>query len=137
VAERANNTKSAFDGAGLRSVVDAVVAEIRELYLEDGVPWVIGYSGGKDSTAVAQLVWLAIAGLKPAQRTKPVYAISTDTLVENPIVSSWVRSSLGRMEQAARTAGLPIQPRPLTPSITNTFWVNLIGRGYPAPHRPP
>jgi len=133
VAERVNNTKSAFKHDGLRSVVDTMVTEIRELYLEDGVPWVIGYSGGKDSTAVAQLVWLAIAGLKPAQRTKPIYAISTDTLVENPIVSAWVRSSLGRMEDAARSAGLPIQPRPLTPSITNTFWVNLIGRGYPAP----
>jgi len=133
VAEQSRRTKSAFAGPGLRSAVDAAVAEIRELYLEDGVPWVIGYSGGKDSTAVAQLVWRAIAGLEPAQRTKPVYAISTDTLVENPIVSAWVRSSLDRMERAARDEGLPIQPRQLTPTLSNTFWVNLIGRGYPAP----
>lgn len=133
MAGTGKNTSSVFKGSGLRSVVNAVVEEIRELYLEDGVPWVIGYSGGKDSTAVTQLVWLAIAGLEPTQRTKPVYAISTDTLVENPIVSAWVRSSLQRMEDAARKAGLPIQPRPLTPTINNTFWVNLIGRGYPAP----
>lgn len=133
MAEQSRRTKSAFAGTGLRSAVEAAVAEIRELYMEDGVPWVIGYSGGKDSTAVAQLVWRAIAGLEPAQRTKPVYTISTDTLVENPIVSAWVRSSLERMEKAARDEGLPIQPRQLTPTLSNTFWVNLIGRGYPAP----
>lgn len=133
MAEQTRRAKSAFAGSGLRSVIEAAVDEIRGLYLEDGVPWVIGYSGGKDSTAVAQLVWLAIAGLEPRQRTKPIYAISTDTLVENPIVSAWVRSSLERMETAARKEGLPIQPRQLTPTLSNTFWVNLIGRGYPAP----
>jgi DNA sulfur modification protein DndC len=97
------------------------------------VPWVVGYSGGKDSTAVLQLVWLALQGLRPEQRTKPIYVISTDTLVENPVVAAWVSNSLERMAAAAEDQGLPIRPHRLTPELKDSFWVNLIGRGYPAP----
>ena len=68
--------------------------EVRELYLADNVPWIIGYSGGKDSTAVLQLTWIALAELPVEQRRKAVHVISTDTMVENPIVSSWVQKSL-------------------------------------------
>ena len=39
------------------------------------------------------------------------------------------------MEQTAKEQGLPVVPHRLTPAITNTFWVNLIGRGYPYPRR--
>lgn len=110
-----------------------LVAEMKELYCEDDVPWVIGYSGGKDSTAVLSLVWRAVAEIPEAQRTKPVHVISTDTLVENPIVAAWVSHSLVAMEAAAVAQRLPIHPHRLTPEISNTFWVNLIGKGYPAP----
>ena len=97
------------------------------------MPWVVGYSGGKDSTAVLQIVWRALAGLEPEQRTKPVHVISTDTLVENPVVAAWVTHSLDVMAAAAEAQGLPLTPHRLTPTVTDTFWVNLIGRGYPAP----
>ncbi|MDN0193910.1 DNA phosphorothioation system sulfurtransferase DndC [Streptomyces sp. S.PNR 29] len=123
----------AFDGRSLSEVVDELTDEVRELYTADEVPWVIGYSGGKDSTAVLQLVWLALQGLPPEQRTKRVYVISTDTLVENPIVASWVSQSLETMKKAAAEQNLPIEPNRLTPKVEDTFWVNLIGRGYPAP----
>ena len=126
-------TRSAFDGAGFAATVDALVTQTQQLYLADGVPWVVGYSGGKDSTAVLQVVWLSLAGLPADQRTKPVHVISTDTLVENPVVAAWVTHSLEVMEQAAREQGLPLAPHRLTPATTDTFWVNLIGRGYPAP----
>lgn len=105
------------------------------LYLEDGIPWVVGYSGGKDSTATLQLVWYALRSIPPEQRTKPVHVISTDTLVEQPVVAAWVNESLKQMERAARQEGLPIYPHRLTPLVKNSFWVNLIGRGYPAPRR--
>jgi DNA sulfur modification protein DndC len=118
---------------GLKVSVAAIVQEIQDLYTEDGVPWVIGYSGGKDSTAVLQLVWTALAKLEPAQRTKAVHVISTDTLVENPVVSAWVERSHEVMRQSAKVQGLPVAPHRLTPDIASTFWVNLIGRGYPAP----
>jgi DNA sulfur modification protein DndC len=122
-----------FEGRGLADVVASLTEEIRELYLADEVPWVVGYSGGKDSTAVLQLVWLALESLPVEQRTKPVHVISTDTLVENPIVASWVTQSLETMRVAAERLRLPIEPHRLIPQVQDTFWVGLIGRGYPAP----
>jgi len=129
----APNKHSAFKELGLKEAVAGVQAEIVELYQMDTIPWVIGYSGGKDSTAVLQLVWLALRNLPPEKRTKPVHVISTDTLVENPIVAGWVTRSLDTMREAATREGLPITPHRLTPATTDTFWVNLIGKGYPAP----
>ncbi|WP_258958194.1 hypothetical protein [Acinetobacter colistiniresistens] len=55
-------------------------ASIQEVYLSDQRPWVVGYSGGKDSTCALQLVWNALALLPTEKRQKPVYVISSDTL---------------------------------------------------------
>jgi DNA sulfur modification protein DndC len=125
--------RSIFDDLGFAQTVEAVVQQTRDLYLSDDVPWVVGYSGGKDSTSVLQIVWLAIAGLSPESRIKPVHVISTDTLVENPVVAAWVTRSLNLMAAAADEQDVPITPHRLTPTVADTFWVNLIGRGYPAP----
>ena len=124
---------SAFEQEGFKKTLAATMREVAELYTSDEVPWVIGYSGGKDSTAVLQLVWLSLAELPPEQRRKSVYVISTDTLVENPIVALWVSKSLDRMDAEAAKQGIPLTAHRLTPAPENTFWVNLIGRGYPAP----
>ena len=124
---------SAFSEAGFATSLKARCDEVRGLYLEDGIPWVVGYSGGKDSSAALQLVWLAIRELPAAERTKTVHVISTDTLVEQPLVAAWVDASLVRMSTAAGEQGLPFVPHKLTPEVENTFWVNLIGKGYPAP----
>lgn len=112
---------------------EQIVDEIRSLYLSDTIPWIVGYSGGKDSTASLQLLWTAVASLPEAQRVKPVHVISTDTLVENPVIAAWVETSLLRIGISAQQQGLPITAHRLTPSIENRFWVNLIGKGYPAP----
>ena len=40
--------------------VQDVIEVIKQLYLEDRIPWICGYSGGKDSTAIVQLVWMAL-----------------------------------------------------------------------------
>src|ERR1700733_14113190 len=124
---------SAFTKDGLQKTVASLKDEIRELYIADQVPWIIGYSGGKDSTATLELVWLAIKELPPEKRVKIVHVITTDTLVENPIVASWVRHSLEVMAETAEKEGMPISPRLLTPRIEERFWVNMIGKGYPAP----
>jgi DNA sulfur modification protein DndC len=121
------------DRASLSEVVSLLQREIRELYLEDGTPWILGYSGGKDSTATLQLVWSALADLPAELRTKAVHVISTDTLVENPIVAAWVSRSIEIMRAAAESQGMPIKPHKLTPALPDSFWVNLIGKGYPAP----
>jgi len=125
---------SFFSARGFTNAIADVITEIQDLYLSDQTPWVIGYSGGKDSTAVTQLVWLALSKLPPSESPrKPVYVITTDTLVENPIVAAWVRNSLTTMEKKAVEDNLPVQVRLLEPSTEDSFWVNLIGRGYPAP----
>jgi DNA sulfur modification protein DndC len=124
--------KPAFSG-GFAETISALKAEIQTLYLADAIPWVVGYSGGKDSSATLQLVWLALRDLEPSRRRKPVHVISTDTLVENPVVAAWVTRSLDSMAKAAEREQVPFTPHRLTPDINDTFWVNLIGRGYPAP----
>ncbi len=134
-AAPAMNNNSAFAEMGLAKTVKAVCDEIRELYLWDQIPWVVGYSGGKDSSAVLQLIWLALKELPPEQRRKPVHVISTDTLVEQPVVAAWVTASHLKMKAAAAEQGMPITPHKLTPDVKDTFWVNLIGKGYPAPRK--
>lgn len=119
----------------IRQDVERITVEIQELYCSDSIPWIVGYSGGKDSTAVLQLVWNAISALPGSQRAKNIYVISTDTLVENPIISAWVHQSLEHMQLASQAGDLPFRPNPLNPKLEDTFWVNLIGKGYPAPRQ--
>jgi DNA sulfur modification protein DndC len=125
--------KSAFAELGLKATIAQLKQEIRELYRADDVPWFVGYSGGKDSTAVLQLTWLALAELPAEQRRKTVHVISTDTMVENPVVAAWVQRSLAVMRERAVQDSMPIEPQLLHPKLEESFWVNLIGRGYPAP----
>ena len=115
--------------------VEGLMDTVRNLYLADDIPWVIGYSGGKDSTATLQLVWLAIQSLPEEKRHKIIHIINTDTLVESPVVAKWAQNSLRKMDEAAKEAGLPFVPHRLTPDFENSFWVNLIGRGYPFPRK--
>lgn len=125
---------SAFGEKGLKKTLITAKEDVKRLYLSDQIPWVIGYSGGKDSTAILQLIWYSMQELQQEGKChKDVHVISTDTLVENPIVSMWVEKSLDRMKQAAGEQQLPIIPHRLTPAIKDRFWVNLIGKGYPAP----
>jgi DNA sulfur modification protein DndC len=125
--------KSAFKELGFKSSIENLLTQIKELYAADEIPWIIGYSGGKDSTAVAQLVWTALSELKPSEQHKPVHIITTDTLVENPIVAAWVNNSLDEMATFASDQSLPIYVHALTPEIKDRFWVNLLGKGYPSP----
>lgn len=116
-----------------REVIDNITEQIQRLYLEDTIPWVVGYSGGKDSSATLQLVWNAISKLPVQQRHKTIHVISTDTLVESPVMSMWVLLSHNKMKATAFENQIPIVPHRLTPETKDSFWVNLIGKGYPAP----
>lgn len=120
-------------GESIGQILDDLKNDIQTLYLRDNVPWIVGYSGGKDSTAVLQLVWSAISNLPKDKLHKPIHIISTDTLVENPIVASWVENSHKAIQRASASNSLPFYPHRLMPEVSNTFWVNLIGKGYPAP----
>jgi DNA sulfur modification protein DndC len=109
--------------------------EIRAVYEADARPWVVGFSGGKDSTCALQMVWTALSELPPERRSKPVYVISSDTLVETPVIVRYIDQTLERIQTAAAKKGLPFTTDKVAPTVEQSFWVNLIGRGYPAPSR--
>ena len=107
---------------------------IQDVYLSDARPWVVGYSGGKDSTTALQLIWYALEELPLDQRQKPVYVITSDTLVETPVIVDYITSTLEKIKRTARKTGMPFQTDMVRPKTEETFWVNLIGKGYPAPY---
>ena len=49
-----------------------IFEEIRTVYLNDNRPWIIGFSGGKDSTCMVQLVWNALSSLPAEKLTKKI-----------------------------------------------------------------
>lgn len=113
-----------------------ILSELEDQYLsgDESVPWVVGFSGGKDSTALLQLVWLAVADLPESYRRREIFVVCNDTLVENPVIQSYVVDVLERMKVAAKEQGLPIHVDTTVPQADQTFWVNVIGRGYPVPN---
>jgi DNA sulfur modification protein DndC len=120
---------SFFENNSLKDLVN----QVQEVYLADNRPWVVGYSGGKDSTAVVQLVFLALSELPIEKRKKDVFVISSDTLVETPIIVDHIFNSSKQIHAAAAISGLPIKTEIVKPDTSETFWVNLLGKGYPAP----
>ena len=121
--------KSIFDITSLESIHQ----EIREVYQSDNRPWVIGYSGGKDSTTVLQLVWYALSELPEDKRTKPVFVICSDTYVETPMIVDYITSTIDKINKKSQETKMPFKAVKIYPRISETFWVNLIGKGYPAP----
>ena len=110
-----------------------VITEIQALYLSDQRPWIIGFSGGKDSTTILSLIYSALLALSKEQLLKHIYVVSSDTLVETPVVVDMILSVLDTINKQAIIDDLPITAHPVRPKPDQTFWVNLLGRGYPAP----
>lgn len=111
-------------------------AELLEEYRQDhNYPWIIGYSGGKDSTLVAHLVFEMLMSLPPSERKRAVHIVANDTLVESPLVVQHIIDSVQEIENAAQAFGLPVLTKITRPAPDQSFWVNLIGRGYPSPNR--
>jgi len=120
---------SVFKSRSLKEIYD----EVREVYLSDNRPWILGFSGGKDSTCMVQLIWHALSELPKEKLQKKIHIISSDTLVESPKIVEQIIETLDVMERAAKKLGLPISTNLVRPEIKDTFWVCLLGLGYPAP----
>ena len=108
---------------------------IKKLYKSDQRPWIIGYSGGKDSTTVVQLVMNAIKELPKEERKKKIYIISSDTLVENPLIIDYANNNMNLIHETAQNEDLPISTHWIYPKIEESFWVLTIGKGYPTPRQ--
>ena len=114
----------------------AVIEEMRLVYLHDRRPWMLGFSGGKDSTLLCQLTFEMLRTLAPEQRTKKVYIVTSDTMVENPIVKKYMHRMSHAINTASKTESLNVEAHILYPEIRNTFWSLVIGLGYPTPEAP-
>jgi DNA sulfur modification protein DndC len=119
---------------GASSYSDIKVS-LRSLYLEDTRPWLVGFSGGKDSTMLASLIVEVVAGIPEDQRKKPVAILCTDTRVEIPAIVEMVEGTLARIQRFSQQSSLNIEVNLLKPPPEDSFWVNMIGRGYPPPNR--
>ena len=106
---------------------------IRKVYCQDDRPWVIAYSGGKDSTAVLQMIWLAIDSLSRSRRVKPVEIAYVDTGMEHPAFSGILSETFSKIRQASVSQGMPFRLRVLKPQLKHRYFVSVIGRGYATP----
>jgi DNA sulfur modification protein DndC len=113
--------------------IKEIKQHIKKVYSTYARPFVIGFSGGKDSTATLQMVWEAIKEIPQKDRTNDIYVICTDTLVETPYILTYIDDTLNKISKSVKLQNLPISVHKLTPLLEKTFWVNLIGKGYPAP----
>ncbi|RVU83648.1 DNA phosphorothioation system sulfurtransferase DndC [Leucothrix sargassi] len=112
-----------------------VCNDIAKIYLSDNRPWLIGFSGGKDSTAVLSLIYSALLSISPEKRHKHIYVVSSDTLVETPVVVDLIGDVLGTINKQAKIDNISMTAHPVFPKMDQTFWVNLLGKGYPAPQQ--
>ncbi|OFX87862.1 MAG: sulfurtransferase [Bacteroidetes bacterium GWF2_33_16] len=125
----------------MTSRIKHIIDEIIDQYTyadQTKKPWIIGFSGGKDSTVLLTLVWEALLKIRkmptPFQLRRPVYVVCNDTLVENPIITEYVTRVLNKINKSAREQDLPIFIRKTIPRLEDSFWVNIIGKGYPVPN---
>lgn len=114
----------------------AIKKEMELVYLHDQRPWMIGYSGGKDSTLLCQLVFEMLESLPEENRWKPVYIVTSDTMVENPIVKTYMHKMSKAINEASTAKNLNVQAHIIYPEIRQTFWSLMIGLGYPTPEPP-
>lgn len=121
----------------IQHIVDELVNQF-EFADKTDRPWIIGFSGGKDSTVLLMLVWKALMALKstiPNYKFKRmVYVVCNDTLVENPVIEEYVHDVLYQIQKAAVEQDLPITVKKTSPKLEESFWVNVIGKGYPVPN---
>ncbi|EGD45819.1 phosphoadenosine phosphosulfate reductase [Ruminiclostridium papyrosolvens DSM 2782] len=115
------------------NTLEDLMKEIEYVYLSDNRPWIIGYSGGKDSTVVVHLVYTMLLQLDPQKRHKPVYVVSSDTMVENPLIKEYLSDMITAIGNAAKRDKVPLTCKLVQPDPSNTFWANVIGRGFPTP----
>ena len=110
--------------------------EMELVYLHDRRPWMIGYSGGKDSTLLCQLVFEMLESLPEEKRWKIVYIVTSDTMVENPIVKAYMHKMSSAINTASAEKNLNVQADMIYPDVRQTFWSRVIGLGYPTPEAP-
>ena len=117
-------------------VFEDIIEEMTYVYKHDNRPWLIGYSGGKDSSMLVSLVIDMIMKLPAKERTKKVYIVTSDTGVENPIVKRYMHTSSEKINEFSKKNNANIQAEMIYPDVAQSFWSLVIGLGYPTPEPP-
>lgn len=119
----------------LNEKIQLILDEMEIVYKNDKRPWVIGYSGGKDSTAVVQLTFMMLQRLSKDQIDKDVYVVLSDTLIENPIILGFLKMNSDLITEMGdeKHLNLRIKAQMMHPDYDNSFWSNVIGKGLPTP----
>jgi DNA sulfur modification protein DndC len=120
----------------MSSIIQEIEDELIDQYVNDDNPrpWIIGFSGGKDSTMLLQVVWNAVKSIPAEARNRKIYIVCNNTLVENPKILEYSEKVLALIQTAAAAQSMPVYVNQTTPKLEDSFWVNLIGKGYPAPN---
>lgn len=119
---------------GKFKVFEDIIQEMSIVYQHDKRPWMIGYSGGKDSTLLCCLVMEMLQRLPKEKVNKTVYIVSSDTMVENPIVGNYMHKMSKMIGETG--SALKIKADIIYPKTEDTFWCKVIGLGYPTPEAP-
>lgn len=112
--------------------ISSITNVIKDYYIEDDGVWIIGFSGGKDSSLVTKLVLSAIKDL-PSKNTKPIKILYCDTGVEIPIFKDYISWTLRNIEEESKLEGIVVSSHAVRPKIDDHFFVKVIGRGYHPP----
>lgn len=116
------------------SLKDAIALSIQSLqaYGNDRSTWVVGFSGGKDSTATITFIdWAIKTG--QVQRPANLIAIYCDTAMELPSLESNAHQLLDHLERTGWRTIRTIPQLETKPTKTERFFVTMLGRGYPPP----
>jgi DNA sulfur modification protein DndC len=109
--------------------MDSIVKEMRELYLQDRKPWIVIFSGGKDSSLCLEYTFQMLLSLSKEERVKPVYVLMVNTLAETPMMSHFMVKSMKYVQKAADEMELPIIAKTAVPEMKDRFFYNTLGRG--------
>lgn len=109
-----------------KAVIEKRLREIHEKTKTQN--FIVAYSGGKDSTTILHLV----LDFSQAHNIS-VSIIHVDTLVENPVIRSYCNSFLKKLDLWKKKEKRNVKIIFAYPKSDMTFWVNLIGKGYPMP----
>lgn len=95
--------------------------------------WIITFSGGKDSTST--LIIALEAALNLAELVKRIDLVYANTQVEIPVIEQYALGFLAHIQHFERLTSLPLHCHVVSPSVEESFWVCLLGKGYPPPHQ--
>lgn len=115
---------------------EEIVEEMTFVYKHDNRPWLIGYSGGKDSSLLVTLVVETVARLEEHERTKKIFIVTSDTGVENPIVKNYMHSSSAKINEFSQNNNANIKADIIYPDVSQSYWSLVVGLGYPTPEPP-